>query len=132
MPDEEWPGAAAHWLFVVLAMPVPLAVLALRSWTRIVELMTGSAYTSLGRACHHDQSSWGVGLVKNCGWSFQNVTKLEFHTSETDLDAAMACQYAAVFCFALLCIHYFPKYPFIHEANADYIYALKTVGFLGL
>jgi len=52
------------------------------------------------------------------------------HTSETDLAVAAACQYFAVFCFALLCIHYFPKYQ--QGAIADYIFALRTVGFLGL
>jgi len=135
-PEEDRPGAAVHWLLAILAMPATLAVMALRAWMRTVLLMTGSGFQSLGKPCPPGSNGgFGPGILKTCGYTFNEVSQLEYHTSETDLAVAMACQYFAVFCFALLCIHYFPRYQKIEGprgAIGDYIFALKTVGFIGL
>jgi len=133
LAKEERGGAAAHWILAILSMPATLATMALRSWMRTVMLMTGSAYQSLGKPCPHDQSSLAMGILKTCGYSFGDVSELEYRTSETDLEVAAACQYFAVFCFVLACIHCFnANIKGRSGAIVDYMFAVKRVGFIGV
>jgi len=104
-------------------------VLCLRAWLRIMTLMTGSAFQTLGSPCAAHQHS-DLGVLRTCGYGTSEVIALEQETSKADLAVAMACQFIAVFTFALMSVYYFRKGTGAHLDA--YISALKTVGLLGV